>query len=61
VVLLLAHVALACPVCFSSTEENRMMFIATTGLLTFLPLALVGGFLFWLRKKVKAREAASRC
>ena len=57
-VLLLADAAQACAVCFSSTEENRMMFVATTGFLTLTPLLLIGGFVYWLRRKVKAREAA---
>ena len=28
----------ACAVCFSGTDENRMAFLLTTGLLTFMPL-----------------------
>ena len=59
--LLLVNVAQACSVCFSATEENRFMFIATTGFLTFVPLILVGSFVYWLRRKMKAREAARAC
>ncbi len=59
--LLLVNAAQACSVCFSATDENRFMFVATTGLLTFAPLLLVGSFVWWLRRKVKAREAARAC
>ncbi len=43
--------ALACPVCFDRDDEARMAFIATTGLLTLLPLGMVVGVGAWLRKR----------
>ncbi len=46
----------ACPVCFDRDDEARLAFLATTGLLTALPLGLVFGTGAWLRKK--ARELA---
>ena len=58
-VLVLAAVfpeaAHACPVCFDRDDEARIAFLATTGLLTLLPLGLVVGTGVWLRRR--AREA----
>lgn len=49
-------VAHACPVCFDRDDEARIAFLATTGLLTLLPLGLVLGTGIWLRRR--ARELA---
>ena len=54
-------VANACAVCFSATDSNRMAFLITTIVLSFLPLSLIVGGLLWLRKRyrqVEAEEAA---
>ena len=56
-VLLVADPAEACAVCGAALEKNRNAFIGTTALLTFLPLMLVGGFGFWLRRTIKRRAA----
>jgi len=48
--------AAACPVCFDSSEENRLAFLATTALLSLLPLGMVGGAGLWIRKKVRERD-----
>ncbi|MCY4398108.1 MAG: hypothetical protein OXE96_02030 [Gemmatimonadetes bacterium] len=50
-------VAHACPVCFDRDDEARIAFLATTGLLTVLPLGLVAGTGWWLRKRVREVEA----
>ena len=58
-VLLMAvfpDVAHACPVCFDRDDEARIAFLATTGLLTLLPLGMVAGAGVWLRRR--ARELA---
>ena len=52
-VVLVADVAQACSVCFSARDENRMAFIVTTGLMTGLPLGLIGGTVLWLRFRVR--------
>ena len=49
-------VAHACPVCFDRDDEARIAFLATTGLLTLVPLGLVAGTGMWLRRR--AREIA---
>lgn len=54
--VLLPEVALACPVCFDSSDENRQAFLVTTAFLTLLPLGMVTGAGLWLRKR--AREVA---
>ena len=54
--LLLPQVAMACPVCFDRDDEARIAFLATTALLTFLPLGLVVGTTFWLRRRAQDLE-----
>lgn len=46
----------ACPVCFDRDDEARIAFLATTGLLTLLPLGLVAGVGAWLRKRAGRQE-----
>lgn len=43
----------ACAVCFDAKEGTRMAFLATTALLSFLPLGMVAGTGLWLRKRAK--------
>lgn len=52
--------AMACAVCFQSTEENRWAFIGTTAFLTLFPLFMLGGLFVWLRQRYLAAEAASQ-
>ena len=46
----------ACPVCFDRDDEARIAFLATTGLLTLLPLGLVLGTGMWLRRRARELE-----
>ena len=49
----------ACAVCTSGTEDsNRLAFILTTALLSFLPLLMVGGIVWWLRRRVRGIDEA---
>lgn len=48
--------AAACSVCFSTTEENRFAFIATTLFLSAAPLALLFGIASWLKRRVIESE-----
>ncbi|MCB1120163.1 MAG: hypothetical protein KJT03_01330 [Verrucomicrobiae bacterium] len=41
----------ACPVCFQSGGQERWAFYATTVLLTFLPLLMVGIGVYFLKKR----------
>lgn len=54
--LLLPEAAHACPVCFDARDENRQAFLATTVLLSLLPLGMVGGVGFWMRRRVDQME-----
>jgi len=51
-----ADLAYACPSCASPLEENRQAFVDTTIFLTVVPLMMMGGFIWWLRRKVRARD-----
>ena len=46
----------ACPSCTSPLEENRQAFVDTTIFLTVVPLMMIGGLIWWLRRKVRERE-----
>jgi hypothetical protein len=46
--------AFACSVCYSANESNRLAFIATTGFLSLLPLAIVGGIVWWIWRQVQS-------
>jgi hypothetical protein len=49
--LLLPSVSHACAVCFSATDQNRMAFIETTVLMSLLPLGMIGGVVYYYRRK----------
>jgi hypothetical protein len=46
--LLWPAAASACPVCFVAREASRLAFMWTALLMTFLPLAMLGGIVYWL-------------
>ena len=50
----LPRAAAACAVCSGGTTDNRLEFIATTAFLTFLPLGLMGGIFWYLRRRYLA-------
>jgi hypothetical protein len=49
-------VAHACPSCASPLEENRQAFVDTTIFLTVVPLAMIGGLVWWIRRKAREVE-----
>jgi len=51
-----ADLAYACPSCASPLEENRQAFVDTTVFLTVVPLMMMGGFVWWLRRRIRAME-----
>lgn len=53
-------VAFACPVCFSGSDETREAFLLTTALLTFLPLAMIGAFVYVLVVRSREIDAEER-
>jgi hypothetical protein len=55
--VLAPRAALACSVCTAGREdEAQAAFLGTTALLSVLPLALIGGFVWWIRRR--SRELA---
>jgi hypothetical protein len=49
---LVPQMAAACAVCFTGrADETRIAFIATTGLLSALPILLIGSLVWWLRRR----------
>jgi hypothetical protein len=53
-----ASVAQACPVCFSAKDEaQRQAFFDTTIFLTLLPLAMIGGVIYWVGRRSRQLEA----
>jgi len=51
-------VAAACSVCFSGAEESRAAFIGTTVFLSVLPLAMIGGLVWWIWRRLRALESS---
>jgi hypothetical protein len=52
--LLVPNLATACSVCFTGrADETRVAFIVTTGLMTALPLLLIGSVIWWLRRRAQ--------
>ena len=52
----LAGSASACPSCASPLEENRQAFVDTTIFLTVVPLVMIGGLIWWIRRKARALD-----
>ena len=50
-IVLRPKLAFACAVCVGNNEDTRVAFIATTALLTFLPLVLIGSVIWYLRRR----------
>lgn len=56
--VLAPRLAEACYVCgAASNEKSRFAFAAMTGFMTVLPFLLVGSLLWWLRRRLRARDA----
>ena len=48
------ELARACAVCTAGRDdETQAAFLGTTAFLSVLPLALIGGFVWWLRRRVR--------
>ncbi len=59
-VLVASVPAEACAVCFQAkSDATRIAFIASTAAMTFLPLAVVGGVAWWVRRRFAQAEAHS--
>jgi len=51
-----ADLAYACPSCASPLEENRQAFVDTTIFLTLVPLTMMAGFIWWVRRRIRAMD-----
>ena len=45
--------AMACSVCAVASEEARYAYYFTTGLLTLMPLCMIGGVVYYIAKRYK--------
>lgn len=52
--------ALACAVCGGAqNDDSSNVYLAMTGVLSLLPLALMGAVAFWLYRRAEAAERAA--
>ena len=50
---------LACPVCFSANKKSRTAFLVTTGLLSAMPWMIIGGGVFWYKRRLRELDEES--
>lgn len=48
--------ALACPVCFVAREASRLAFLWTAILMTFLPLCMLAGIIYWIWRQAQRQD-----
>ena len=59
--LAVPEAAEACSVCGAAQDDSvREAFLVTTVFLSVLPLLLVGGFAWWLRRRIRELDAGSQ-
>jgi len=58
--LLLPRAALACAVCGFGEDQSRIAYIATTALLSALPIGLLAVLLFVLRRATRSQRRTPR-
>jgi len=58
--LLLPRAAWACAVCGFGEDQSRIAYIATTALLSALPIGLLAGLLIFLRRATRTRRRTPR-
>ncbi len=56
VLMFVAEPAFACAVCFDANDESRGAFLGTTILLSLMPLAMIGGLVYWVWRRSKAQD-----
>jgi hypothetical protein len=55
----LSSEALACTVCGFGNDPSKGAFIATTGIMTFIPLIMLGAVVWYIWRRTKTLGAAS--
>jgi len=55
VLVLLAPLdAAACPLCIAAQDKSvQIAYMAASAFMTFLPLGLIGGLVYWLRRRAR--------
>lgn len=51
---------LACSVCGAGQEGTETSYVVMTLIVSFLPLAMIGGVAFWLWRAIKQRDEAAQ-
>jgi hypothetical protein len=55
------RVAAACAVCMAGyNDETRQAFLASTAFMSLLPLLLIGGLVWWLRRRARSGREGVR-
>ncbi len=52
----MVNLVLACSVCGLASVDNNGAYLAMTLMLSGLPLAFIGGVVYWVRARVRAAE-----
>lgn len=58
--LLGASVANACPVCMLADPKTAGTYLSMTLMMSALPLAMLGGLIYWLKRRYSAPPAVAR-
>lgn len=53
----MSALVLACSVCGAGQEGTEWAYLAMTGIVSLLPLAMIGGVALWLYRASKQRDA----
>lgn len=51
--LVFTNVTMACSVCATGKEESRVAYYTTTAAMSFLPLFMLGGVIYYISKKYR--------
>jgi len=61
IIAALPGLALACPMCFSAKNEaGRVAYLATTGVLSFLPLIVIGSTILLVKRHIDKSSPTTR-
>ena len=58
--VLAPRAAHACDTCFDQNDRNRLAFFTTTIFLSGLPLGMIAGTTWWIRKKTREPQPGEK-